>query len=117
MDGISRDVGVTRPPIATSHGQLNNNEKQSGAETEQNEVRKEQRMVNELAQQKMSAQTTTTPPQAAVTEVQPAIAKSSASTSQQSNRAPNWSQLSAQVNGYTQLQRAMNLYQRINNLG
>ncbi|MCO4321501.1 hypothetical protein [Aliidiomarina quisquiliarum] len=116
MDSISRDVGVARPPISTSHGQLSNNEKQSGAETEQNAVRKEQRMVNELAQQKVSAQNTTNTP-AEVTEVQPAIAKSTASTSQQSNRAPNWSQLSAQVNGYTQIQRAMNLYQRINNLG
>jgi|SRR5690554_738486 len=117
MDGITRDVTVARPQITTSNGQLKNNEKQSGAETEQYEVRKEQRMVNELAQQKASAQATSQMPQAAVSEVQTSATKSSTTSSQQSGRAPNWSQLSAQVNGYTHLQRAMNLYQRINNLG
>ncbi|HLV48356.1 MAG TPA: hypothetical protein VKY35_04775 [Aliidiomarina sp.] len=118
MDSIANDVTVPRPNMSASGGQLKNSDRQPGAEAEQNEVRKEQQMINELAQQKVKAGAVVSTNQSSVAGVQAATeaSHSAAKSNAQSSRAPNWSQLSAQVNGYTQLQRAMNLYQRINNL-
>lgn len=118
MNSITNDVTVPRPNISANGGQLKNSERQPGAETEQNEVRKEQQMVNELAQQKAKADAVANTNQSSAAGIQSITeaSQSPAKRTEQSGRAPNWSQLSAQVNGYTQLQRAMNLYQRINNL-
>ncbi len=119
MNSITNDVTAPRPSVAANGGQLKNSERQQGAESEQNEVRKEQQMVSELAQQKATAAATASTNQPAIAAVQNTTNanKNETKSNAQSSRAPNWSQLSAQVNGYTQLQRAMNLYQRINNLG
>lgn len=95
-----------------------NTPKEQGADYQQNQVRKEEQMVKQLAQQNnlnqaASAQTVQLE---AVSNHQ--LGKESRTASQvDTSRPPNWSLLSAQAKGYTQLQRAMNLYQHINRLG
>lgn len=118
---FTSDLTVPRPTSNSAGSQLKQqSEGQNNAE--QQAVFKEEKMIAELARQQASAKESTAgnsiQRQKAVTPVTATGQGAShpANSSHAIDRAPNWSQLSAQVNGYTVTQRAMNLYQQIDRL-
>ncbi|RUO42921.1 hypothetical protein CWE15_05840 [Aliidiomarina taiwanensis] len=122
MDGITNHVARPQTPINTSSGGLSQQgERQTGAEAEQQEMLKEQGMINQVAQYQARGNEATAAPTTAPASVKQTAAVSATGETNnkepgRAGRAPNWSQLSAHVNGYTHVQRAMNLYQHINKL-
>ncbi|RTE86269.1 MULTISPECIES: hypothetical protein [Gammaproteobacteria] len=120
---LNSPIPLARPTQQAVSAQANGREQKDAPEknAEQFSVDKETRMIAELSRQKSAAQQETLQ-QKNVQEVQrQGNVASTTSRSPQpsvlsSSRAPNWSQLSAAVNGYTHLQRAMNLYQQIESL-
>lgn len=118
---FTSDLTVPRPATNSAGSQLKQ-QSDGQASAEQQAVFKEEKMIAELARQQASANESTAGSpvqrQKAVTSISASNQSSSPSTkpSHTLDRAPNWSQLSAQVNGYTVTQRAMNLYQQIDRL-
>jgi|SRR5690554_5799923 len=114
------DISLPRAATNAAGSQLKQNAE--GQNTpEQQAVFKEEKMIAELARQQASANESTatkgTERQNSVASVASKSAmKTNGSAPESTSRAPNWSQLSAQVNGYTAKQRAMNLYLQIDRL-
>jgi len=126
VDSVNIPTSVVTPnPMLQPLTSQTNSQQQSDSsakQAEQFEVDKETRMIAELSRQKAAAQaeSSTQKQPVAGTERQGNVVSKTSSdprmSSLSSSRAPNWSQLSAAVNGYTHLQRAMNLYQQIDRL-
>lgn len=130
MDSVQIPTSVVPPktmqPAVASQANSQNQQQAQGKQAEQFEVDKETRMIAELSRQKVAAQPEIQAQRAqqSALERQGSVVETSRKSKTPdhrtatltSSRAPNWSQLSAAVNGYTHLQRAMNLYQQIDRL-
>ncbi|MCC5855751.1 MAG: hypothetical protein JJU10_08745 [Idiomarina sp.] len=113
------DVALTRPLTTAGGGLLKDRQQESNADAQSPELLKEEKLLAELSRQKAgdpAEAVKSTSATMKASEIRTSAESSPATRRNSESRAPNWSQLSAQVNGYTQLQRAMTLYQQIDRL-
>lgn len=123
VNQVSMPTNYTQSALSMGQNNASDSSK-SNAQPGSQGTEKEQQMIAQLAQeQAKSAQAQEQQKQATQPQSNSDIVAVSSSSegkqkeaSAREQRRPNWSQLSAHVHGYTQLQRAVNLYQSIDRL-